>query len=486
MERSFLPRSGAPAAPAGVLRASRPFGVQPVPAPSEAAARLGHDFARVAAGGTAPIQRVVKRGDDGKYYDDAFPDATFDTEEAAEAHAQSRRTAAVTTDLVHDAERQFQAIPSASTIPHLNRGTADHREADIVGPEDRAALARETVERGTAPTVRLNVPRVDHPNSPVATGRVQRFPTNPSDVAVYDPHNRPPSYPDEASHLRGVAHAHGLSGQESLQHFASAISNPIAPSSLTLEEQAPILTGANIQGISELNRGPGMAAMDNLAIANAVSSPSATAAELFGSRSGRRNEQGTLPASGTGAKRSTDVALHSIEHDQDVSTSAREVAEASGSSTRPNISETQARHDNILDTVRDARARHERAEEENADSRGLDEDDRKEVVDARVSSGLRREALGPAGLLQHGLRPIGGPPSGPLPSLPETGPPEEDEFDMEDEPEAEEPELEDDPEEEDAPEDLTALVGRKRPSGSRGPDPKHRRGGGAGGSSNAV
>ena len=458
MERSFLPRAAPTAEPAGVLPASRPFGVQPVTAPSEAAARLGHDFARVAVGGTAPIQRVVKRGDDGKYYDDAFPDDRFGTEEAAEAHAQSRRAARpstpeLTTALAEDAERQFQAIPSASTIPHLNRGTADHREADIVGPEDRAALARETVERGSAPTVRLNVPRVDHPNSPITTGRIQQFPTNPRDIAVYDTHNHPPSYPAEADHLDSVADEQGLSGQEALQHFASAVSHPLSSSSLPPEQQAPLLTGANIQGISELNRSRGMAALDNLAIGNAVNSPSATPQDLFGTRSGRRNLQGTLPASGTGASRSTGVALHSIAHDQDVSTSAREVAEASGSRTRPNISETQTRRDNILSTVHDARARHEHAEEENADRRGLDEDedDRKEVVDARVRSGLRREALGPSGLLQHDLRPIGSSSSGQLPALPDdTQAEEEDE----------------------------AQVGSTRPSGTRSPDarnPKHRR-----------
>ncbi|MCU0286336.1 MAG: hypothetical protein MUF15_08035 [Acidobacteria bacterium] len=182
----------------------------------------------------------------------------------------------------------------------------ERREAEIKSPRDRILLSGENKgEDEDLHYVQLTQ-RPSPAEEPIVVGRLQD-PTNKNapltERHIFERGTRgAPTYPKEAQNLSAIKTEHDMSDAEVFQQVGNALMvQPLDPN-LSEKEMQHVITPANIIGISEQRREPGMGFLSAQTI-DFASHPKAKKKpqDVFGKKDGKINRPGLLPASGTGA-----------------------------------------------------------------------------------------------------------------------------------------------------------------------------------------
>lgn len=390
----------------------------------------------MSSGGVAPIQRVVVQKENGKWHDTDDPEHEFDSQEEAEAHSAnqvrlSTPHTSTTFDLssflrgsMEDVDRMAQNVPSASGFEHLNQTDPEtgRRGALIQDPEDRARLAQQARREGGFYSQLF---RPGPSGSQVGTGRMQSPPFNRTESHVYDASGGFAPYPTASSEVSSMSREHGVPTQQIFGDLLGIMQGqpPVTP--LSSQQMGQLHNTGNIIGIAESHRDPFMSAMSTLELSNASHEPDSTPQQVFGTRRGKVNLQGSLAASGTNAKRSFAIVRDAIRSGREVSEAAplviRELEKGrkKGSTARQireHEDNARERLGNIRKSTRKHLARTAGIESDRA-KRGVrpfadDPEMEREAFEMRLTSSVRRDLLGPTGLMPKRLRPLSSPSGG--------------------------------------------------------------------------
>lgn len=468
-------------APSPRRRASSPLEAAPARdsalklAPARAPAPAGHDFARIrvshaepSAGGTAPvapphratarafasepralstaapIQRVVVQKPNAKWHDTDYPDREFDSQVEAQAHSDNQirvetphtstsfDLASLLRGSMEDVDRMAQQVPSASGFEHLNQNdkATGRRGALIQDPQDRARLAQQARQEGGFYS-QLFRPGPTGTGTQLGTGRMQSPPFNRTESHVYGSGGEFAPYPTASTEVSSMAREHNVPTQQIFGDLLNTMQGqpPVTP--LSQQQLGQLHNTSNIVGIAESHRDPFMSAMSTLELSNASQEPTSTPSQVFGKKKGKTNLQGTMAASGTNAKRSFAIVRESLRGGTDVSESApRVIRELEKKRKKPSSAEQVQEHAdnarerllNLKGSVSTHLKRTAKMESEKT-KRGFnpypdDPELRREALHMRLKSSLRRDQLGPTGLLPKRLRPLSTPAVGKGPGTP--------------------------------------------------------------------
>jgi hypothetical protein len=311
-----------------------------------------------------------------------------------------------------DLAMRYDRVPSAADAdryPHLNStttvGTRQRRQAEIRGPEDRAALVSQAREQGRAlPYVALSAASAAAAGTTHSLGRVSASPFGAArEQHYYDSSGSFTPYPVEGQFLEGQAAAGA--GRQNVWRDLHRVSTGGAPATLTAHERH-LQSVPTILNVSEPQRSPLMAAASNLEVANQAQTTGTprSFADAFGQARGTVNIPGTIAATGSGAVHQFDAVDNAIAAgDIGNASLQRRVTRAPQGMRLPQARNlTVRRRDNLLRTVR------ERIDMTDTD-RAMQEPTRTGrdmAVRMRVRSGIDRAALRPMGLSRYDYRPL--------------------------------------------------------------------------------